>query len=163
MEARSPLLGIDYGDVRIGLAISDDLRMLAHPLETVPGADWSAATARIAAVASERKVETIVIGLPLRMDGTEGAAVKRVREFSRLLQPRLPDSVSLVEIDERLSTVSAMEKMSAAGRTARNSRSQIDQAAAVEILQGYLDSLTGGFLSGEDDNEDEWVGESGDG
>ena len=160
MKAQSPLLGIDYGEARIGLAISDELRMLAHPLETVPGANWPTAIARIASVVAERKVETVVIGLPLRMDGSEGNAVKRVRKFSRKLKAGLPDAVSIEEADERLTTVVAMEKMHAAGRTAKNSRSQIDQAAAVEILQDYLDSHSGVSLPGEDD--DEWDGEFGD-
>lgn len=161
MEAVSPLLGIDFGDARIGLAISDELRMLAHPLETVPGADWAAAIARIAEVAAERRVETLVIGLPLRMDGSEGRAVERVRKFAKQLAAALSDAVSIVEVDERLTTVSAMEKMRASGRTAKNSRSEIDQAAAVEILQDYLDSLPGVCFPGADDDADDWDDETG--
>ncbi len=148
------MMGIDYGEARIGLALSDALGMLAHPLETVPGQDKKAAVARIADLVKEREVGTVVLGLPLRMDGSEGTAVERVRKFAALLRPLLPESVPIVEVDERLSTVSAMEKMHAAGRNEKNSRRQIDQAAAMEILQDYLDAQAGTLLPPEwDDGE----------
>lgn len=133
-------LGIDHGEARIGLAISDELGMLAHPLETVPGRDIKAAIGRIVELVREKNVSTIVLGLPLRMDGSAGTAVEKVRGFAKALTKRLPDSVSLVENDERLTTVSAWEKLHEAGRTEKNSRHLIDQAAAIEILQDYLDS-----------------------
>ena len=134
------VLGIDHGGVRIGLALSDELGMLAHPLETVPGRDNDAAIGRIAELVRERRVNTIVLGLPLRMDGSSGTAVEKVREFRAALATALPDEVNIIESDERLTTVSAWEKLHAAGRTEKNSRHLIDQAAAVEILQDYLDS-----------------------
>ena len=149
-------MAIDYGEARIGLALSDALGLLAHPLETVPGADKPKAAARIADLAREKNVGIVLIGLPLRMDGSEGSAVQRVRDFSALLRPLLDPGVEWVEIDERLSTVSAMAKMREAGRTERDSRSQIDQAAAMEILQEYLDMRPGaGLLPDEWDDEDE--------
>lgn len=133
------VLGIDHGEARIGLALSDELGMLAHPLETVPGTDAAAAARHIADIVRERRVDTIVLGLPLRMDGSEGSAVEKVRRFRDLLVSRLPASTTIVESDERLTTVSAWEKLHAAGRKEKNSRHLIDQAAAVEILQEYLD------------------------
>ena len=134
------VLGIDHGDARIGLALSDELGMLAHPLETVPGRDVKAAIARIAELVIERRVEKIVLGLPLRMDGSSGTAVEKVRVFRNGLVKSLPENVIIIESDERLTTVSAWEKLHAAGRNEKNSRHLIDQAAAVEILQDYLDS-----------------------
>ena len=134
------ILGIDHGEARIGLAISDELGMLAHPLETVPGRDTKAAIMRIVELVREKNVSTVVLGLPLRMDGSVGTAVDKVRVFAKALTKQLPDSVSLVENDERLTTVSAWEKLHEAGRTEKNSRHLIDQAAAIEILQDYLDS-----------------------
>lgn len=134
------VLGIDHGEARIGLALSDELGMFAHPLETVPGRDNAAAVNRIAELVRERRVDTIVLGLPLRMDGSSGTAVEKVREFRAALAAVLPDGVNIIESDERLTTVSAWEKLHAAGRTEKNSRHLIDQAAAVEILQDYLDS-----------------------
>lgn len=133
-------LGIDHGTVRIGLAVSDDLGFLAHPLETVPAADPDRAAARIVEVARARRIDHLVVGLPLRLDGGEGEAVARVRAFIRRLRPLLPEGVSIHEVDESLSTVAAMEKLRAAGRRVKDSRSVVDQAAAVEILQSWLDA-----------------------
>ncbi len=132
-------LGIDYGTVRIGLAASDDLGFLAHPLETVPAGDFGAAAERIRAVVEERRVEDVVLGLPLRSDGSEGEAVGRVRHFRKRLERVLPAHIRWHEVDEFFTTVDAMEKLHAAGRNTRNSRPVIDQAAAVEILQRWLD------------------------
>ncbi len=146
-------MAIDYGEARIGLALSDELGMLAHPLETVPGQDKGRAIARIAELARERGVGTMLLGLPLRMDGSEGTAVEKVRAFAKRLRPLLAESVEIVEVDERLSTVAAMEKLHAAGRTEKNSRKHIDQAAAMEILQEYLDAQAGGVI---DDEWDDW-------
>ena len=133
------VLGIDHGDARIGLAMSDDLGMLAHPLETVHLKSVADPIAHIAAIVRDRGVTTIVVGLPLRMDGTEGRAVEKVRAFIELLQAALPQEIALITLDERLSTVAAQEQLRAAGRTERNSRNVIDQAAACVILQDYLD------------------------
>lgn len=132
-------MGVDYGTVRIGLAVSDDIGMLAHPLETVPALDPDKAARRIAELVLLRKIQHLVIGLPLHMDGGEGAAVDRVRRFLKRLCPLLDEAVVVYEVDETLTTVSAMEKLHAAGRNAKNSRKIIDQAAAIEILQGWLD------------------------
>lgn len=147
------VLAIDYGEARIGLALSDELGLLAHPLETVPGQDKKRAVARIAELAEQRAVGVVLIGLPLRMDGSEGTAVEKVRAFAKKLRPLLSESVEITEIDERLSTVAAMEKLHAAGRTEKNSRKHIDQAAAMEILQEYLDAQAGGIV---DDEWEDW-------
>jgi len=130
------------------VAVSDDLGFLAHPLETVPAGDPDRAVARLAELVAMRKIEHLVVGLPLHLNGEEGEAVARVRAFVVRLRPLLPESVSVYEIDERLTTVSAMEKLHAAGRNAKNSKAIIDQAAAVEILQIWLD-LRSGNVFGE--------------
>lgn len=132
-------LGIDYGTVRIGLAISDDLGFLAHPLETVHAVDTRAATARIADIVANRQIEDIVLGLPLHLDGREGAAVEKVRNFAKQLRPLLPDSIRYHEVDETCTTALAYEKLRAAGKKAKRAKPIIDQAAAVEILQAWLD------------------------
>lgn len=133
-------MGMDYGTARIGLSVSDDIGLLAHPLETVAASDPDRASRRIAELVELRKVEHLVVGLPLHMNGEEGEAVAGVRRFIELLRPLLPDSVTIHEVDERLTTTSAMEKLHQAGRNAKNSRKIIDQAAAIEILQGWLDT-----------------------
>ncbi len=132
-------LGIDHGSARIGLAVSDDIGLLAHPLETVSGADSAGAIDRIATIVEERKIEDLVIGLPLHAGGEEGKAVEKVRRFGLRLRKALPDSIRWHEVDERYTTQMAMEKLHQVGRNEKNSRAIIDQAAAVEILQQWLD------------------------
>ena len=133
-----PALGIDHGDARIGLAATDDLGILAHPVETVDHTRGEEpALARIAEVAARRGVRTLVVGLPVRLDGTEGTAAAKVRAFADRLRERIP-GVPLVFVDEALTTAAAEEKLREAGRKARNQRGVIDQAAAVEILNHWL-------------------------
>ena len=132
-------LGIDHGTARIGLALSDDLGMLAHPLETIHLKKTPDPIARIATVVAERAITTIVLGFPLNMSGTEGPATEKVRAFAALLKDALPTTATIVMVDERLSTVAAQANLHASGRTVKNSRKVIDQAAACVILQDYLD------------------------
>ena len=115
-------VGIDYGTVRIGVAVSDDLGMLAHPLETVEGKKVKEAIDRLAEIVSERKAEVVVLGLPLNMDGSEGPAVKKVRTFQNKLRKALPETVTIVEEDERLTTVSASDKLEEAGQSEKDQR-----------------------------------------
>ncbi|MEZ5300317.1 MAG: Holliday junction resolvase RuvX [Verrucomicrobiales bacterium] len=136
-------LGIDYGEARIGVAVSDALGMLAHPVETIHRAKVEDPAGRIAQIAGERGAGVVVIGMPYRMDGTKGGAAERVEAFIAALRKALPPGIAIAEVDERLTTVEAQRKLNAAGRGARESRSVIDQAAAVEILQDYLNSQNG--------------------
>lgn len=137
-------LGIDYGDARIGVAVSDDLGMMAHPVETVAARDpVKSPTARIAEIASERRVTHVVIGMPLRMDGSEGTAAKKVRKFITALRRDLPAELIIEEVDERLSTVEAQRQLHLSGKNTKKSKSVIDQAAAVVILQDWLDTRAG--------------------
>lgn len=122
------------------MAVSDDLGFLAHPLETVPAADPDRAIARIAELVALRSIEDLVVGLPLHMDGGEGEAAARVRAFVARLRPQLPETVRYHEIDETLTTAIAYEKLRAAGKKAKKAKPVIDQAAAVEILQAWLDA-----------------------
>jgi putative Holliday junction resolvase len=130
-------LGIDHGDARIGVAISDELGMLAHPLETIVVKDTDV-LARITQIVTEKTIGTIVVGLPKNMDGTSGPATEKVRAFADQLRGRVTCDVRLW--DERLTTVAAQKALQAAGRNAKESRAVIDQAAAQLILQGWLDS-----------------------
>ena len=132
-----PALGIDHGDARIGLAATDDFGILAHPVETVDNTRGEAAAlARIAEIAAMRGVRTIVIGLPVRLDGTEGTAAAKVRAFASRLHEKIPH-LPLVFIDETLTTAAATEKLREAGRKTPHHRPVIDQAAAVEILNTW--------------------------
>lgn len=133
------VLAIDFGTVRHGTAVSDELGMLAHPLETVPAREDKAAFRRIAEIVTERRIETVVLGIPVRLNGEEGTAAARVRAWGERLRKALPSTLRWAEVDECLTTAAATAKLREAGRTAKQSRAIIDQAAAVEILQDYLD------------------------
>lgn len=132
------IMGIDVGEARIGLALSDQLGMLAHPLETVHVKEGKPLQ-RIAEVIRREKIAIVVIGLPRNMNGTYGPAADKVREFAKKLQNLVPCEVKFW--DERLSTVAAQRSLHEAGRDTKKSRSVIDQVAAQIILQAYLDSL----------------------
>lgn len=131
-----PALGIDHGDARIGIAATDDFGILAHPVETIDRAK-SDPVARIGQLAELRKIRTLVVGLPLRMDGSEGESAAKVRTFAELLRERLP-AIPLVFVDESLTTSAASAKLREAGRRAKQQKAVIDQAAAVEILNTWM-------------------------
>ena len=131
------ILGIDVGEARIGLALSDELGMLAHPLETVQ-VKVGNPIKHVAEVVAREKIETVVIGLPRNMSGTYGPAAEKAREFAAKLQALTPCKVKFW--DERLTTVAAQKQLHESGKNTKNSRQVIDQVAAVLILQGYLDS-----------------------
>lgn len=131
-----PSLGIDHGDARIGVAATDDFGILAHPVETIDCAKTDPIE-RIARLAEIRGIRTLVLGLPLRMDGSEGDSAAKVRAFADLLRERIPN-IPLVFVDETLTTSSAAAKLREAGRNARQQKAVIDQAAAVEILNVWM-------------------------
>lgn len=134
------ILGIDHGEVRLGLAISDELGMLAHPLTTLDGREkFNAIGRKLQEIILEKNVERVVLGLPRNMNGTYGPAAEKVREFAEKLKPVL--SVPIVLWDERMTTQQAQRSLHDAGRNVKNSRKVIDQVAAVIILQSYLDSI----------------------
>ena len=127
-------MGIDHGTVRIGVALSDELRMLARPLEYVPA---KSPFERLKEIISEYDVGGIIIGLPLNMNGDEGPATEKVRAFVKELEKHV--SIPIVEEDERLTTVQADNALANAGIKAKNRKSKIDASAAAVILQDYLD------------------------
>lgn len=133
-------LGVDVGDVRVGVARSDPAGLLATPVETVrrDGEDAPVAT-RIAALVAEHDAVEVVLGLPRSLSGREGPAAAKARAFAgRLASAVAPVPVRLV--DERLSTVSAEAALRAGGRKVSRRRAVVDQAAAVVILQNALDT-----------------------
>lgn len=131
------VLGVDFGRARIGVAVSDELGMLAHPLETIPGAKIESAAKRVAEIAREKNVERVVLGLPRHMNGEIGAAAAEVKVFAEKLRPLL--GCELVLWDERLTTTAANRALRDAGQKTRRTRGFVDQVAAQMILQGYLD------------------------
>ena len=129
------ILGIDHGDVRIGIAMSDETEFLASPLTTVQ--NGKGAVDAIVELIEEYRVEKIVIGLPLNMDGSFGPATEKVRKFSTKLAKKT--DVEIVECDERLTTVTAHHHLREAGLDGRQRKGVVDMAAAQVILQDWLD------------------------
>ena len=132
MTSQHPALGIDYGEARIGIAATDPVGIMAHPVETIHRRQTDAVT-RIVQIVQERGIRTLVLGLPVRMDGTEGSAAVKVRAFGRELSAALP-GLPLIFMDECLTTVIAQEKLHAAGKKTKSFRPVIDQSRA-SLLQ----------------------------
>ena len=133
------IMAIDYGDARTGLAVSDAMGILCGEAWTVP--EWNAErlAATIAAEAEKRGVETLVLGLPKNMDGTEGPRAEKCREFKALLNTRTP--VPVVMWDERRTSVEAHAILHAVGKKEKQHRKTVDAVAASLILEGYLGTL----------------------
>ena len=131
----NPILALDLGRERIGVAISDELQSLAHPLETIQ-AD-SQTTPRLAQIIREKKIDHVVVGIPRQMNGQIGTAATDALRFVEKLRAILPCPV--VTWDERLTTVAAHRALRDAGKKTRDTRAYVDQVAAQMILQGYLD------------------------
>jgi len=135
----SRIVGIDPGEARIGIAISDELRSIAFPRETVQarGSPEEAAR-RVLHALRDDEVGLAVVGLPLRLDGSEGEAARRARAFGEILGRVL--GVEVRFWDERLTTVAAERSLRAMGRRGAKGREVVDQSAATILLQGYLDA-----------------------
>ncbi|GAA4482348.1 Holliday junction resolvase RuvX [Microbacterium panaciterrae] len=133
---RGVRLGIDVGRARIGVARSDPDGMLAVPVETVARDDGS--VARIAQLIGEYEPLEILVGLPINMRGEDTPSTVDARDFARALGAA--SSVPIRMIDERLSTVTAHQALRASGRSQRDSRGVVDQAAAVVLLQHAIDT-----------------------
>jgi putative Holliday junction resolvase len=142
-------LGVDYGERRIGVALSDPSATIAQPLPTLPRRKGKRPpVAKLIAIIAEHDVAGIVVGLPLSLDGEENEWTREVRAFGEKLGTRVDRPVAF--IDERMTSVSAERAVRSIGlpRRERERKERIDAAAAVLILQSYLDRLRNG-LPGE--------------
>ena len=132
------VMAIDYGDQRIGLAVSDLLGMMAGEAWTMNECNMERASLRIAEEAQKREVGTLVLGLPKNMDGSEGPRAEKSREFKTLLEK--DTGLPVVLWDERRSSIEAHAILHAAGKKERLHRKTVDAVAASLILEGYLGS-----------------------
>lgn len=132
-------MAIDYGDQRIGLAVSDLLGMLCGEAWTMNEWDMERASKRIAEEAAAREVGTLVLGLPKNMDGSEGVRAEKSREFKAMLER--DSGLPVVLWDERRSSIEAHAILHAAGKKEKQHRKNVDAVAASLILEGYLGSL----------------------
>jgi putative Holliday junction resolvase len=136
------IVGIDPGEARIGIAVSDENRSIAFPRATVMarGGYEEAARKVLEALAGE-EISTVVVGLPLRLDGTEGEAARRAMAFGAVLGRALGMEVEYW--DERLTTAAAERSLREMGTRGRKQREVVDQSAAALLLQSYLDAKSG--------------------
>jgi putative holliday junction resolvase len=133
------VMGVDVGTARVGLALSDPTGTLASPLETLRRAKNMSDIDRLAALVVEHEVTEVVVGEPVHLSGASGASAQDASNYAQELADRIPD-VPVILIDERLSTVTAASHLREGGIDSRKQRPVIDQAAAVVILQQFLDS-----------------------
>lgn len=133
------IMAIDYGDKRIGLAVSDLLGMIAGEAWTMEEWDMARAAERISQEARQRQVEKLVLGLPKNMDGSEGPRAEKTRAFQALL--REASGLEVLLWDERRSSVEAHAILHAGGKKEKKHRQVVDAVAASLILEGYLASL----------------------
>jgi putative Holliday junction resolvase len=136
------ILGLDYGSKRIGVALCDELGITAQGLTTITRKNRTADLEAITELVRTHRVEKIVIGYPVRLDGSEGIQCEKVNRFIRLLEEAC--SIPVIRYDETLSTQHAQDILSQANVRGARRRKIIDKLAACLILQGYLDSLSGG-------------------
>lgn len=135
------MLAVDFGDVRIGLAVSDPTGTLCSPLETLPAVDDETDVRRIAEIANREEAVQIVAGLPINMDGSYGPAARRVRALCGKL--RKATDIPVIAWDERLSSFEAESRLRAGGTKPSRKKHRVDAAAAALILESYLASTTG--------------------
>ena len=139
-DTRGRILGVDFGDTRTGLAVSDISRFLASGIGYVSPGGIEKTAQKVSEVALEQKASAIVVGLPKNMDGSEGFRAERCREFAALLRQKLPD-IPVAMIDERLTTVSASRYLNETGTRGSQRKGVIDTLSAQIILQNALDRL----------------------
>jgi len=140
------VLGLDYGDRRIGGAVCDELGMTAQGIATLIRKNRDADLAAIAGFVQRFGVEKIVIGYPLRLDGSEGIQCDKVNRFARRLEARL--SMPVIRRDETFSTKEAEELLRETGVRREKKREIVDRLAACIILQSYLDTRANELKSG---------------
>ena len=144
----SKVLGVDYGEQRTGVAISDESRTIAFPRETLDCPRVEQAAAAVARLAEAEQAAEIVVGYPLNMNGSKGARAERTDEFLAEVAKRT--AIPLKKWDERLSTKIAEAVLIEAGTSRQKRRGVVDKLAAQVILQGYLDAGAGAVFHGGD-------------
>lgn len=134
------ILALDHGTVRIGVAVSDELRMLAHPLEFIPADPFADFLTRLKEIIREKEVELIIVGMPRNMDGSYGPAALKVQVFVAALKDAV--TIPIRALDERLTSVQANRILRENKVRGDKRKEQVDKMAAAIILQSYLDSTS---------------------
>ena len=143
------ILGLDIGDARTGVAISDELGIGAHPLCTIQRRSRKAVLAELQALVTTHKVERIVVGLPLQLDGETGPQARKIKQFADKLGQQV--NLPIIFWDESFTTVEAAQILRGTKKRRKKRKQVIDQVAAVLILEGYLDELRNSRRKGQVD------------
>ncbi|MBT5621545.1 MAG: Holliday junction resolvase RuvX [Verrucomicrobia bacterium] len=133
------VLAIDHGTVRMGIAMSDELKIIAQPLEFIAAEPFSGFLDRLKDLLQEYEVELILLGLPRNMDGSYGEATTKVREFEAVLKNSI--TVPIKTWDERLTSVMANRSLTQGRVKKKKKRQNVDSMSAAILLQSYLDGL----------------------
>jgi len=133
------ILAIDHGTKRIGLAISDELGIIAQPLEFSPAEPFASFLARLKEIIHEKQVELLLVGMPRNMDGSYGPAALKVQEFTAVLRDAV--AIPIKTWDERLTSAQANRFLIQANVRRDKRKQKVDQTAAAILLQSYLDSF----------------------
>ena len=133
------VLAIDHGTVRMGIAMSDELKMIAQPLEFIPAEPFSGFLDRLKELLRENEVELILLGMPRNMDGSYGEASMKVREFEAVLKNSI--TAPIKTWDERLTSVQANRALTQGRVKKKKKRQNVDSISAAILLQSYLDGL----------------------
>ena len=142
LNTSGKLLGVDFGDKRTGLAISDERRTLASGIDQISVGGMQRTADAVAVIARERNVVGIVVGLPVNMDGSHGPRAEHAEKFARLLRDRLADTDIVVGmIDERMTTMAASRYLNETDTRGQKRKGVIDTLSAQIILQNAIDKL----------------------
>ena len=133
------ILALDHGSKRIGVAVSDELKMLAQPLEFIPAEPFSDFLFRLKELIEEKQVELALVGMPRNMNGSYGPAALKVEEFVAALSRAI--TVPIKTWDERLTSAQANRYLIEGNVRREKRKEKVDQMAAAILLQSYLDSL----------------------
>ena len=134
------ILGVDFGDARTGLAVSDPLGLTASPAGCIYSTYDVETAKKVASAAKEYGVGQIVVGLPVNMNGTEGPRAEKVRQFVKLLEAELGGDIPIALFDERCSTMAAHQILNVTETRGKRRKEVIDTLSAQIILQNYMDS-----------------------
>ena len=132
------ILSIDFGDKRVGIALSDVLKIIAKPFDTIENKSNKFVIDEILNLADEKNVEKIIIGLPLTMKGKHSIQTQKVLDFIDLFKKNT--SIPIIKYDERLSSLEAKKSLIKQGIKTGHNKSEVDKTAAAIFLQSYLDS-----------------------
>jgi putative Holliday junction resolvase len=131
------ILAIDHGTVRMGIAVSDELKMIAHPMEYIPAEPFAAFLARLKEILRDKEVELVLVGMPRNMDGSYGQAALKVQEFVTALKDAI--TVPIRTWDERLTSAQANRFLIQSNVRREKRKEKVDSMAAAILLQSYLD------------------------